>query len=156
MRRNVPAIQPSADKPPRPKPISAKVREAIASMVAGDTKTVTAAAEKVGITREHLSRELSKPHVDQYMNQKVRRHLAVATMRAGAVKVELLDSPNEMVRDRSSSLVLGLAGIQPASQPSVNLNIEVKAGYVIDLREPEDRARDAAGLLIDVTPNPSS
>jgi hypothetical protein len=36
-------------------------------------------------------------------------------------------------RYRASSFVLGLAGIQLATTPSVNLNIEVKAGYVIDL-----------------------
>ncbi|MBR0974094.1 hypothetical protein [Bradyrhizobium japonicum] len=119
----------------RPKPISLKVREAIASMVTGDTKNITAAAAKVGLSREHLSRELSKPHIAEYLNQKVRRHLAVATTRAGAVKAELLDSDNAMVQDRASTFILGLAGIQPASQPSVNLNIEVKAGYVIDLRD---------------------
>ncbi len=43
-----------------------------------------------------------------------------------------------MVQDRSSTFILGLAGIQPASQPSVNLNIEVKAGYVIDLRNDDE------------------
>ncbi|MET4240714.1 hypothetical protein [Bradyrhizobium sp. RT10b] len=122
----------------RPKPISLKVREAIAKMVAGDCKTVTAAAEKVGITREHLSRELSKPHVAAFMHQKVQRNLAIAATRAGAVKVDLLDSDNAMVRDRASSFVLGLAGIQPSSQPSVNVNIEVRAGYVIDLRNEDE------------------
>jgi hypothetical protein len=79
------------------------------------TKSITAAAAKVGLSREHLSRELSKPHIAEFMHQKVLRHLAIATARAGAVKVELLDSPNEMVRDRSSSYVLGTAGIAPAS-----------------------------------------
>jgi hypothetical protein len=46
--------------------------------------------------------------------EKVSRHLAIMAARAGAVKGELLDSANEMVRDRSSSFVLGLAGIAPA------------------------------------------
>jgi hypothetical protein len=85
----------------RPKPISLKVREAIANMVAGDCKTVTAAAEKVGITREDLSRELSKPHVAAFMHQKVQRNLAIAATRAGAVKVELLECDNAMVKDRA-------------------------------------------------------
>ena len=125
----------AADRPQKPKPISRKVREAIAGMVAGETKTITAAAEKVGIAREYLSRQLSKPHIAEFLDQKVRRHLAMAATRAGATKVELLDCDNAMVRDRASSFVLGLAGIQPASQPSVNLNIEVRAGYVIDLSD---------------------
>lgn len=119
----------------RPKPIPLKVRVAIRSLATGECKTVTAAAEKVGLTREHLSRQIGRPHVSEYLNQQTRRHLATAAARAGAAKVELLDCDNAMVRDRASSFVLGLAGIQPASQPSVNLNIEVKAGYVIDLRD---------------------
>ncbi|MCP3476721.1 hypothetical protein NLM33_41910 [Bradyrhizobium sp. CCGUVB1N3] len=87
------------------------------------------------MSREHLSRELSRPHISSYLHAKVQRHLSVAATRAGAVKVDLLESPNEMVRDRASSFVLGLAGIQPTNQPSVNVNIEVNAGYVIDLSD---------------------
>jgi hypothetical protein len=117
------------------KPISKKVRTAIDAMVRGECKTVTDAADKAGISREHLSRELSRPHITEHMRQKVMRSLAVGTARAGAVKLDLLDSTSEMVRDRASSFVLGLAGIQPANSPSVNLNIEVRAGYVIDLSD---------------------
>jgi hypothetical protein len=94
-----------------------------------------AAAEKVGLARESLSRALNKPHIAEFMRQKVIRSLAMASARAGAVKQELLDSDNAMVRDRASSFLLGLAGIQPATSPSVNVNIEVKAGYVIDLTD---------------------
>lgn len=49
--------------------------------------------------------------------------------------MDLLDSSNEMAREGASTFVLGLAGIQPATSPSVNINIEVKAGYVIDLSD---------------------
>jgi hypothetical protein len=49
--------------------------------------------------------------------------------------VELLDSANEIVRDRASSFVLGLAGIAPATTPSVSINLELKAGYIIDLSD---------------------
>lgn len=63
------------------------------------------------------------------------RHLAIQAARAGAVKGELLDSDSEIARDRASTFALGLAGIAPATSPSVNLNIEVKAGYVIDLSD---------------------
>jgi hypothetical protein len=37
--------------------------------------------------------------------------------------------------------VLGLAGIQPASTPTVSLNVEIRAGYVIDLSEPDQPMR---------------
>jgi hypothetical protein len=62
----------------------------------------------------------------------VPRSLNVASARVGAVKVDLLDSPLEIVRDRASTFVLGLAGIQPAASPSISVNLDIRAGYVID------------------------
>ncbi len=135
----------SLDKPPADvdadapaKRISKKVRTAIGYMVNGECKQISEAAAKVGLARESLSRALSQPHIAEHMRQRVVRHLAIQAARAGAVKGELLDCSNEMVRDRASTFVLGLAGIQPANQPSVNVNLEVRAGYVLDLREPAD------------------
>jgi hypothetical protein len=112
------------DAPPpataeRPRRISKKITTAIDLMVSGECKKITEAAEKVGLARESLSRALSKPHIAEHLRQKVLRSLAIAATRAGATKVELLDSANEMVRDRASSFVLGLAGIQPATSPSL-------------------------------------
>jgi hypothetical protein len=78
---------------------------------------------------------LSTPHVAEHLRQKVLRHLAIHAACAGATKTELLDSASELVRDRASSFVLGLAGIQPATNPSVSVNLEIKAGYVIDLSD---------------------
>jgi hypothetical protein len=102
----------------KPKRISAKVRAAVDAMVAGTAKTITDAADHAGISREHLSRELSKPHITEHLRQKIKRSLAVGAARAGATKLALLDSPNEMVRDRASSFVLGLIGIVPESSPA--------------------------------------
>jgi hypothetical protein len=117
------------------KRISKRGTTAIDLMVSGECKTIAAAAGAGGLARESLSRALNKPHVAAHMQQKVVRFLAMASARAGATKVELLDSDNEMVRDRASTFVLGLAGIQPDSSPSLAINIEVKAGYVIDLTD---------------------
>jgi hypothetical protein len=60
--------------------------------------------------------------------RKCRRRLVEGCKRA-------LGRANEMVRDRASTFVLGLAGIQPDSSPSLAINIEVKAGSVIDLTD---------------------
>jgi hypothetical protein len=57
----------------------------------------------------------------------------------------LLDSDSDIARDRASSFILGLAGIQPASAPSLSLNLEIKAGYVIDL---SDDPRPGHGLRV--------
>jgi hypothetical protein len=80
-------------------------------MVNGDAKSITEAAEKAGLSRSHLSLELGKQHISAFLRDKVLRNLAINAARAGAVKTELLDSPNEMVRDRASSFVLALASI---------------------------------------------
>jgi hypothetical protein len=116
-----------------PKRISKKVRAAIDAMVSGECKKICDAAAKVGLARESLSRALSTPHVAEHLRQKVLRALAMAAARAGAVKVDLLDSDNAIARDRASSFVLGLAGIKPETSPSISVNIEAKAGYVIML-----------------------
>jgi hypothetical protein len=127
---------PAADVAAAPtRRISKRIIAAIDKMITGDCKNITEAAEAVGLARESLSRALSKPHVAEHLRQKVLRHLAIASARAGATKVDLLDSDNAMARDRASSFILGLAGIQPATSPSLNVNIEVKAGYVIDLTD---------------------
>jgi hypothetical protein len=118
-----------------PKRISKKVRAAIDALVSGECKKICDAAAKVGLARESLSRALSTPHVAEHLRQKVLRHLAIHAARAGATKVELLDSASELVRDRASSFVLGLAGIQPATNPSISVNLDIRAGYVIDLSD---------------------
>jgi hypothetical protein len=117
------------------KRVSKKITAAIAKLVSGECKEIAEAAEAVGVARETLSRALSKPHVAEFMRTKVLRTLAMAAARAGAVKGEFLDSDNEMVRDRASTFVLGLAGIQPASSPTVSVNLNIRAGYVIDLSD---------------------
>jgi hypothetical protein len=136
------------DEPPPTEPINKalriteKVRRAIGLMVSGECKQITQAAERVGLARESLGRALDKPHVAEFLRQKVIRHLATQAARAGAVKGEPLDSDSELVRDRASTFVLSLADIAPASTPSFNVNLEVKAGYCIDLRDdPPPRMR---------------
>ncbi len=133
--------------PAKPRPISRRVKRAIGTMIRGEAKTITAAAELAGLSREALSRALSKPHVIKYLHEKTLRSLAIAAGRAGAVKVELLDSPNARVRNEASTFVLELAGIKPAAAPQVSISIEAKAGWIVDLTaEPRP--------AIDVTPAP--
>jgi hypothetical protein len=40
-----------------------------------------------------------------------------------------------MARDRASTFVLGTAGIGPATAPNLSINLEIRAGYVIDLTD---------------------
>jgi hypothetical protein len=130
---DAPPLDPSTA--PAKRRIAKKVQIGIEALLSGDCKTIKEAAERAGLARESLSRSLNIPHVTEYLRQRVIRHLAIAAARAGATKVDLLNSDSEIARDRASSFILGLAGIQPASTPSVSLNLEIKAGYVIDLSD---------------------
>src|SRR2546430_715676 len=121
---------PAPSEPIAARRISKKVRAAIDAMVSGDCKKICDAAAKVGLARESLSRALSTPHVAEHLRQKVLRHLAIAAARAGAVKVDLMDSDNAIARDRASTFVLGLADIAPASAPALSVNLNIKAGYI--------------------------
>jgi hypothetical protein len=116
--------------PPQVKRVSKKVTAAIDLMVSGECKNISDAAEPCA---RSLSRALSKPHVAELMRNKVLRSLAMAAARAGAVKVDLMESDNAIARDRASTFVLGLAGIQPAISPTISLNLDIRAYYVIDL-----------------------
>ncbi len=122
-------------KPDKPRPIGRKIKAAIDLKCSGQVKTWKEAAQRVNCAPEYLSRALSKDHVTAYLRRKACHALAMAAGRAAAVKVELLDSASEHVRNDASSFVLGLANIKPASDAQVSVNIELKAGYVIDLRD---------------------
>jgi hypothetical protein len=136
---------------PKRRPISKKVMKAIHLMIAGKAKTITDAAEQVGLPRETLSRNLSRPDVAETMRQQVIKSLAMAAGRASAVKIDLMESENSIVAERATTFVLGMIGIAPQPNPaSVNINLEVRAGYVIDIGpDPEDKPLKAG--IVDVT-----
>ncbi|MCP3370781.1 hypothetical protein [Bradyrhizobium cajani] len=151
------------------KPITAKVKKAIEALVSGDVKTVAAAARKAGLSREHLSRELGKPHIAEVLRNRTLRNLSISAARAGAVKTELLDCDSAIVRDRASSFVLGLAGISPENKPLLAQERPRVPGFVIvvntgntskvvadvgksAIEHEAPRAAEKSGLMIDVTP----
>jgi hypothetical protein len=127
--------KPASDAVGGRKRISKKVTAAIDLLVCEDCKNITAAAEPVGLARESLSRALNSPHITEHMRAKVLRNLALASARAGDTKLKLLDSPNEMVRDRASSFILGLAGISPETAPAAPRKGQQMAGLQIVLIE---------------------
>jgi hypothetical protein len=134
-------------QPDKTRRISRRIRSACDALVHGDVKTITEAAAKANLSREHLSRELSKPHIAEYLRQKACRTLAIGAGRAAAVKMELLDSASEHVRNDASAFVLGLAGIKPVADPTALVNINIRAGYVIDLSD------EPLAKVINLTPN---
>jgi hypothetical protein len=136
--------------PSRPEPkrrrVPPRVADAIHELVYGRARTITAAAEKVGLTRERLSRALSEPHIAEYLRTRAARVVGIASGRAAARLVELIDSGSEHVSFDASKHVLAIAGIKPASDPQVSINLEApRAGYVILLNEPREPPKDIEG-----------
>ena len=114
-----------------------RVRAAIAALNNGTAKTITDAAALAGISRQYFYRSMKLPHVSEFARAMSASTLALATGRAAAVKVDLLDCESSHVRDSASSFVLGCAGIQPV-QTNLNLNLNgemPRAGWIIDLSE---------------------
>jgi len=94
-------------------------------MVTGQCKTIQSAAEKAGLKRSTSPRTIKAAHRRAFAPESlaVPRNRAA---RAGGLKGELLDSDNEMVRDRSSSFVLASPVIAPATSPGVAINVEIR------------------------------
>jgi hypothetical protein len=146
--KNPPAPE-SIDKALR---VTAKVKRACELFAKGEVKTIKDAAEKVGMHHDSLSRAFSKPHVIEHMRQRAIRTISLAAGRAAEVKAELLDCGDSMARDRASTFVLGTAGIGPTSSSSINLNLEIKAGYVIDLSGRSDDPADNMRIVSSTVP----
>jgi hypothetical protein len=112
----------------------------------------TGAAAQVGMPRETLSRNLSRPDITEQIRLRCAKALTMAANRATAVKINLLESDNSIVRERASSFVLAMIGIAPqAEAAAVNINLNIRAGYVIDLTD--DGPKPHQGPIVDVTPS---
>jgi hypothetical protein len=126
---------PPAPKPAREPRIPRKIVQAIELMLTGSVTTQKAAAERVGVTQTYLSRCINRDHVRVFYERRARQTIAGALPRASRRLVELVDAGSEHVSLDATKHLLGISGIKPAEDARVNINVELKAGYVIDLSE---------------------
>ena len=61
-----------APVPDKIKPVSKKLRHAFDLLERGECRDIKAAAERVKLTREHLSRSLRLPHVQVFIARRAR------------------------------------------------------------------------------------
>jgi hypothetical protein len=134
-------------KPVKERRVSKRIAEAVRLLLTGECKTQKAAAERVGMNETYLSEALRKPHIRVFIERRTRETIANGSLRASARLVELLDASSEHVSLDASKHLLAIEGIKPAAEPIANVNVNVRAGYVIMLDE------DPARKTIDVTPN---
>jgi len=134
---------PTEQKPERQRRIPKRISEAVRLLVTGECKTQRAAAERVGITAGHLCETLKKPHIRVFIDRSVRETIASGAIRATARLMELVDAGSEHVSLDASKYSLALAGHKPAADAQVSVNIDIKAGYVIDLTDEPKRGPES-------------
>lgn len=120
----------------KPKRIPPKISQIVDWLVTGACKNQQAACERAKLDPSYVSRELRKVHVRVFAERRARETIANGTLRASARVLELLDAGSEHVSFEASKHVLAIAGIKPTADAQVSVNIDIKAGFVIDLTEP--------------------
>jgi predicted HTH domain antitoxin len=138
--------------------VSAPIKIAIEAMASGTARSITDAAELAGLTREALSRALKRENVKSYMLDAIRRTLGVGAVRAAHRMRELMEgSANDMAVFQSARFLLATgAGVVPPeprnAAVNINLNGDVKAGFVIKLTVPAEAGAPAkpAGPVLDL------
>jgi hypothetical protein len=93
------------------------------------------AAKLAGISEYHLSRELKKPQIQVFIARRARQNIQLGVLRASARINELVDGDSEHVSLDASKHILAIEGIKPRADAQVSVNIDIKAGYVIDLTD---------------------
>jgi hypothetical protein len=136
-------------KPVRERRISKRLAEVVRLLLTGECKTQKAAAERVGMSAVYLTEAFKKPHVQVFIERRTRETIANGTLRASARLVELIDASSEHVSADVSKHMLAIAGIKPTAEPAALVNINIRAGYVIDLSDDPPSAK-----VINMTPTP--
>lgn len=132
---NAQPVPQQASKPEKKERVSKKIAEVVNLLLSGECRTQKAAAERVGVTPQYVCTQLKKPAVRVFYERAARDSIAAGVMRAAARINGLVDASSEHVSFDAAKHVLGIAGIKPAADAQVSVNIELKAGYVIDLSE---------------------
>ena len=132
-------------KPVRERRISKRMQQVLTALA---TKGMTQreAARQAGMSETYLSAALRKPEIQVFIARRMRETIAVGGLRASARLIELIDAGSEHVSADVSKHVTAIAGIKPAAEPAALVNINIQAGYVIDLSD------DPPAKAIDVTP----
>ena len=132
-------------KPVQERRVSRRMREFIHLVTTGECATQKAACERTGLHPGSIAREMRKAHVQVFVARAVRQTIADGSMRASARLLQLVDASSEHVSLDASKHMLALSGHQPPAGPGMQVNVNFRAGYVIDLSDPPVTA-------IDVTP----
>jgi hypothetical protein len=134
-------------KPVKPPRIPKRIVQLVDLMATGKVRSRQAGCEKLNLDPSYASRQLRKVHIAAYLEQQTRVALAQLQAPAVGTLARLMDSAaSEHVQNDVAKHVLAIAGHKPKADAQVSVNIDIKAGYVIDLTDEAKR-----GPIIDVT-----
>jgi hypothetical protein len=71
-----------------------------------------------------------------FIERAARQNIQLGVLRASKRVLELVDAGSEHVSLDASKHILAIEGIKPSSDTQVSVNVDIKAGFVIDLSEP--------------------
>lgn len=126
--------------------LTAKLRKALHLLETGECSTQRAAAARAGMSEYQLSRRLREPQIQVFIARKRSENISVGSLRASRRFVDLIDAKSEYVAAQVSERILTSEGtLRTANAAQVSVNIDVKAGFVIDISEPKP-------TMVDVTP----
>jgi hypothetical protein len=140
-----------AKPPKKERPLPRKISQAVEMLVSGEKKTITATAEALGLTREHLSKSLRTPRAQAFIEQRTREVLSASRMPAAAVLLRLMEfAQSERIKTDIAIHLLAVNGHKPPSNGAPVVNLGLSVGYVIDLSG--GRKEDPPTIDVDITP----
>jgi hypothetical protein len=77
---------------------------------------------------------LRESHVQAFLARETRGAIGNAQAGAAATLIRLLDARSEHVAADVASRLLAINGIKPDDTSRVSVSVDIRAGYVIDLR----------------------
>jgi hypothetical protein len=88
--------------------VGPKLRVAIEAMASGRARTIQAASELAGLSREGLSKALARPNVKDYLQRLIREELGVGATRASRKVMEIMEnSENSIAQLSAAKLAMG-------------------------------------------------
>jgi hypothetical protein len=141
---NQPIAPLNEQKQPKKRRIPRRIAEVVRLLVTGECKTQRAAAERTGMSETYLSTALSKPEILAHIEQQTRVSLARLQAPAAATLARLMtEAASEHVQKDIAIHALAINGHKPKADAQVSVNIDIKAGYVIDLTDNPKPGNDA-------------
>jgi hypothetical protein len=123
------------------RPLSRRVRKAIDLLANGHARTQKSAADKVGLSEEHLCRALKSSRGQVYLTEKTSETLSNGKLRAARKLMDLLECDSLHVQKDASLFLLKLAGFIPPEYPVTNVHVAgdfYQPGYQVILKRRDD------------------